>query len=99
MPQILVFGDQHNVRGMGQEAEIAHAIHNQVHYLELVAANKMGIIDEYVAWRPRESVTEEFYRKLREDKTSIAIQAEKPASPETFKPCYVPRRSEEVRNN
>ncbi len=45
---------------------IAVEIHRQVHYLELRAARDMGILDEYVKWRPHESVTKEFYEKLKQ---------------------------------
>ena len=47
------------------ESVVACGIHNQVHYLELKAAREMGILDEYVKWRPEEDVTEEFYERLR----------------------------------
>jgi len=54
------------------ESVVACGIHNQVHYMELKAANNMGILDEYVNWRPKEngsgkygSLTEEFSRRLK----------------------------------
>ena len=58
---------RYNTKPNTRESEIACEIHDQVHYLELVAAKNMGILDEFVAWRPSESVTEEFYKKLKQD--------------------------------
>jgi len=48
----------------------AEGIHKQVHYLELRAARDMGVLDEYVAWRPsedepRDELTTNFYKKLK----------------------------------
>lgn len=58
---------RYNVEPQSREADIAREIHNQVHYLELTAAKNMGILDEFVKWRPSETVTEEFYRKLKQE--------------------------------
>ena len=38
--------------------------HNVAHYTELLAAHRMGILPEYVSWRPKESVTEQICKEL-----------------------------------
>ena len=62
-----------NIKENTRESEIAAEIHMQVHFLELVAAKDMGILDEYVGWRPHEAevtdkftdLTDRFYHKLK----------------------------------
>jgi len=63
---------RYNVKLKSRESEIAMEIHNQAHYLELKATNELGILDEYVKWRPHErdfkddyDLTDMFYQKLK----------------------------------
>ena len=64
---------RYNTETDSKEAEMAMEIHLQVHYLELRAAKRMGVLDEYVKWRPHEfdpnskneDGTYEYYKKLK----------------------------------
>lgn len=40
--------------GTMTEKNRSQDIHSQVHYMELMAAEKMGILDDFVAWRSHE---------------------------------------------
>jgi len=47
------------------EIEIAEEIHYKAHYYELIAAKNMGILEEYLRWRPKEPVTDKFLRQIK----------------------------------
>lgn len=63
---------RYRVETGSHEANQAKQIHEQVHYLELMAAKDMGVLKEYVGWRPHDHdsvdrdtiLTLRFYEKI-----------------------------------